>query len=84
MINASKTLTVIWTALVALLLSACSAEILSDRETAPAAHALIHLQEPPAFPMDDSKRPFAAIADRDKRAPVGDAPFSLEESKPHR
>lgn len=92
MINTSKILALISFALVASLLSACSdgakksgkgaVEILSDREAAPVTHALNRLQEPPAFPVDDGKRPFAVITDRDKRVPTGDKPLSLEESKP--
>lgn len=88
MMNNGKTLALVSTALTALLLSACSASpkilALSDREAAPAAYPLVRLQEAPAFPVDERKKPFAAMADREERAPGGDKSSSLEESKPNK
>ena len=90
--NASRTLVFLSTTLIASLLSACfdeggktgkgAAEILLDKDAAPASHALVRLQEQPAFPVDEGKKPFAVIGDRDERAPASDKPKSLDESKP--
>jgi hypothetical protein len=91
MIITRKTLALVSIALAASFLSACpgetkksgkATEILSDKDAAPAAYALIHLQEPPALPVDDVKKPFAAVADREERVPAGDKPLSLQEAKP--
>lgn len=84
MINIGKTLAVVSAALIAPLLSACSADslALSDREAAPAAQSRGRLQERPAFPVDERQRPFAQLADRDQRTATGDTPSSQEEAKP--
>jgi len=59
-----------------------AAEIQSDMEASSTANTLIRLQEPRVFPLDDKKRPFGAISDRDQRAASTDKSFRLEETKP--
>lgn len=90
--NTSKARVFLSTALAASLLSSgCvyegrktgkgDAEIQLDREPAAASHALVRLREQPVFPVDEGKKPFAMIGDRDERAPVSAKPKSLDESR---
>ena len=90
----SKALAFWSSALMAALLSAClhqesknvaasaDSAMLLDKEATPAAGGLVRLQEGPAFPVDDKERPFAVINDGDHRAPAGDKPISIQESRP--
>ena len=59
-----------------------AAEIMADKEAAPARHNLVRPQERPVFPVDERQRPNALTGDRDERAPVGDKPLGIEESRP--
>jgi len=90
--NLSKTLVISFTALAASLLSTgClyevrktgkgDAELLLDREPPAASHALVRLREQPVFPVDEGKKPFAMIGDRDERAPASAKPKSLDEPR---
>jgi len=53
-----------------------------DEGAIPAPHALIRLQERPAFPVDENKRPFAMIDDRSDKPRAGDKALSIQEAKP--
>ncbi|MGB5082404.1 MAG: hypothetical protein WBO23_16880 [Burkholderiales bacterium] len=89
--NLSRTRVFLSATLMAALLAACTderskngkgAEILLDKDAPPALHTLVRVQEQPAFPVDEGKKPYAVIGDREERAPTSDKPRSLDESKP--
>ena len=87
--NAGRTSNVLLALVMASALSACaheegnvkSAEIQADKESLLAAGGLIHLQESPAFPVDDKKTPFAMMEDRTERARASDKPLRLDEPR---
>lgn len=87
--NAGRASKVILAVVMASALSACAqegngkvaAEIQSDRESLLATDGLIHLQESPAFPVDDQKTPFAMMDDRADRARAGEKPLRLDEPR---
>lgn len=80
-------------ALITLLLSACSDDgnkktvgtadtsMLLDGEATPAPHTLIRLQERQMFPVDDRKREYAIIEDRDDKQQTSNKPLSIQESE---
>jgi hypothetical protein len=88
----SKTLAILSIAwMTVALLSACMHQetkgtadpaMLSDKEPIQTPGGLMRLQERPAFPVDDKKRPFAMIDDGAVRAPASGKPVSLQESSP--
>lgn len=86
--NQIRTWVYIVTALIILLLSACCYDgrnktgMLLDEEAIQAPHALIRLQEQPVFHMDNRKRPFAMIDDRNDKIRASDKPLNIQESKP--
>ena len=77
------------TALIALLLSACfdtgnkkpTRTMLQDKEAIQAPYALIRLKERPVFPVDDRKRSFAMIDDRNDKIKAKDRPLNIQESR---